>query len=81
MARAFRAHRDHDAGLSGAVPIDPDQGSPAAARRCWMVSTEPAMPESAVPFIVALCAAFSIFVLVAEAVSVWSRVPDCNARD
>lgn len=46
-----------------------------------MVSTEPAMPESAVPFIVALCAAFSFFVLVAEGVSVWSRVPDCNARD
>jgi len=39
------------------------------------------MPESAVPFIVALCAAFSIFVLVAEGVSVWSRVPHCNARD
>jgi len=39
------------------------------------------MPESAVPLIVALCAAFSILVVVAEGVSVWSRVPACNARD
>lgn len=39
------------------------------------------MPESAVPVIVAICAAFSFFVIVVGGVSVWTNLPDRRKRD
>jgi len=39
------------------------------------------MPEYAVPVVVAICAAFSLFIIVVGGVSVWTNTPDRNRRD
>jgi len=44
-------------------------------------SKESAMPESAVPIIVAICAAFSLFIIVVGGVSVWTNIPDHKKPD
>jgi len=39
------------------------------------------MPESAVPVIVAICAAFALFIIVVGGVSVWTHLPDRRKPD
>jgi hypothetical protein len=39
------------------------------------------MPESAVPIVVAICAAFSLFIIVVGGVSIWTDLPDRNKPD
>lgn len=39
------------------------------------------MPASATPFIVAICAAFSLVILVAGGISVWTQVPSRRRSD
>lgn len=34
------------------------------------------MPESAVPIVVAICIAFSLFIFVVGGVSIWTALPD-----
>jgi len=34
------------------------------------------MPDSAVPIVVAICIAFSVFILVVGGASVWTALPD-----
>lgn len=39
------------------------------------------MPADVVPYIIAICAVFSLFILVVGGVSVWTYLPDRNERD
>jgi hypothetical protein len=39
------------------------------------------MPAETVPYIVAVCAAFSLFILVVGGVAVWTNLPDRTERD
>lgn len=39
------------------------------------------MPEYAVPVVVAICAAFSLFITVVGGVSVWTNLPDRKEPD
>lgn len=34
------------------------------------------MPQSAIPVIVAICAVFSLFIIVVGGVSIWTNLPD-----
>lgn len=39
------------------------------------------MPADVVPYIIAICAVFSLFILLVEGVAVWTYLPDPNERD
>lgn len=39
------------------------------------------MPESAVPIVVAICAAFSLFIVVVGGVAIWTDLPDRKKPD
>jgi len=47
----------------------------------FRLSEESVMPEYAVPVVVAICAAFSLFIIVVGGVAIWTDLPDHRKPD